>query len=106
MNTITDIKEVGELKALSLNLFNKHGYPTKKDEDWKQSALNNFLQNNKQLEIYKTSNETINEKVFENFKHNKIIIVNGLVQKTDFIEKDKLIITTIDEYYKLSLIHI
>ena len=43
MNTITDTKEVGELKALSLNLFNKHGYPTKKDEDWKQSALNNFL---------------------------------------------------------------
>ena len=106
MNTITDIKEVGELKALSLNLFNKHGYPTKKDEDWKQSALNNFLQNNKQLEIYKTSNETINEKVFENFKHNKIIIVNGLVQKTDFIEKDKLIITSIDEYYKKNHKHL
>ncbi len=30
MNTITDIKEVSELRALSLNLFNKHGYPTKK----------------------------------------------------------------------------
>ena len=53
MNTITDIKEVNELRTLSLNLFNKHGYPTKKDEDWKQSSLNNFLQNNKQLEIYK-----------------------------------------------------
>ncbi len=102
MNTITDIKEVSELRALSLNLFNKHGYPTRKDEDWKQSQLNYFLENNKQLEIYKTNNETINEKVFENFKHNKIIIVNGLVQKTDFIgkDKDKLIITTIDEYYK------
>jgi Fe-S cluster assembly protein SufD len=106
MNTITDIKEVNELKTLSLNLFNKHGYPTKKDEDWKQSSLNNFLQNNKQLEIYKTSNETINEKTFENFKHNKIIIVNGLVQKTDFIEKDKLIITSIDEYYKKNNKHL
>ncbi|NDE49250.1 MAG: hypothetical protein EB016_03575 [Proteobacteria bacterium] len=106
MNTITDIKEVNELRTLSLNLFNKHGYPTKKDEDWKQSSLNNFLQNNKQLEIYKTSNETINEKTFENFKHNKIIIVNGLVQKTDFIEKDKLIITSIDEYYKKNNKHL
>jgi len=106
MNTITDIKEVNELRTLSLNLFNKHGYPTKKDEDWKQSSLNNFLQNNKQLEIYKTSNESIKEKVFENFKHNKIIIVNGLVQKTDFIEKDKLIITTIDEYYKKNNKHL
>jgi len=89
MNTITDIKEVSELRALSLNLFNKHGYPTKRDEDWKQSPLNNFLQDNKQLEIYKTNNDSINEEVFENFKHNKIIIVNGLVQKTDFIGKDK-----------------
>ena len=80
MNTITDIKEVSELRALSLNLFNKHGYPTKRDEDWKQSQLNNFLQDNTQLEIYKTNNDSINEKVFENFKHNKIIIVNGLVQ--------------------------
>ena len=42
MNTITDIKEVSELRALSLNIFNKHGYPTKSDEDWKQSLLNNF----------------------------------------------------------------
>jgi Fe-S cluster assembly protein SufD len=108
MNTITDIKEVIELRALSLNLFNKHGYPTKRDEDWKQSPLNNFLQDNKQLEIYKTNNEPINEKVFENFKHNKIIIVNGLVQKTEFQEKDKdkLIITSIDEYYKKNNKHL
>ena len=47
MNTITDIKEVNELRTLSLNLFNKHGYPTRKDEDWKQSQLNYFLENNK-----------------------------------------------------------
>ncbi|NKA01513.1 MAG: SufD family Fe-S cluster assembly protein, partial [Proteobacteria bacterium] len=108
MNTITDIKEVNELRTLSLNLFNKHGYPTRKDEDWKQSQLNYFLENNKQLEIYKPNNETINEKVFENFKHNKIVIVNGLVQKTDFVgkDKDKLIITTIDEYYKKNNKHL
>ena len=108
MNTITDIKEVSELRALSLNLFNKHGYPTRKDEDWKQSQLNYFLENNKKLEIYKANNEPIIEKVFENFKHNKIIIVNGLVQKTDFIGKDedKLIITTIDEYYKKNNKHL
>ena len=95
MNTITDIKEVSELRALSLNLFNKYGYPTKKNEDWKQSPLNLFLENNKQLKIYKTNNEPINEKVFENFKHNKIIIVNGLVQKIELEgkDKDKLIIT-------------
>ncbi|MSP06090.1 MAG: hypothetical protein EXR13_00775 [Candidatus Fonsibacter sp.] len=102
MNTITDIREVSELRTLNLDIFNKHGYPTKKDEDWKQSALNNFLENNKQLEIYKTNNELINEKVFENFKHNKIIIVNGLIQKTEFEgkDKDKITITSIDEFYK------
>ena len=102
MNTITDIREVSELRTLNLDIFNKHGYPTKKNEDWKQSALNNFLENNKQLEIYKTNNELINEKVFENFKHNKIIIVNGLIQKTEFEgkDKDKITITSIDEFYK------
>ena len=102
MNTITDIKEVIELRALSLNLFNKNGYPTKKDEDWKQSTLNNFLENNKQLAVYKNNKELINEKVLENFKHNKIFIVNGVIQRTEFEgkDKDKIIISPIDEYYK------
>ena len=40
MNTISEIKEVNELRTLSLNLLIKHGFPTKKDEDCKQSALN------------------------------------------------------------------
>ena len=102
MNTTTDIKEVNELRALSLNLFNKNGYPTKKDEDWKQSTLNNFLENNKQLPVYKTNKELINENVLENFKHNKIFIVNGVIQKTELEGKDKnkIIISPIDEYYK------
>jgi len=102
MNTITDIKEVNELRALSLNLFNKNGYPTKKDEDWKQSTLNNFLENNKQLPVYKSNKELINEKVLENFKHNKFFIVNGVIQKTELEgkDKDKIIISPIDEYYK------
>jgi len=102
MNTTADIKEVNELRALSLSLFNKNGYPTKKDEDWKQSTLNNFLENNKQLPVYKTNKELINENVLENFKHNKIFIVNGVIQKTELEGKDKnkIIISPIDEYYK------
>ena len=108
MNTISEIKEVNELRTLSLNLFNKHGFPTKKDEDWKQSTLNYFLESNKNLEIYKPNKEVINEKVVENFKHNKIFIVNGLVQKTEFEgkNKDKLIITSIDEYYNKNNKHL
>ncbi len=108
MNTISEIKEVNELRTLSLNLFNKHGYPTKKDEDWKQSTLNYFLESNKNLEIYKPNKEVINEKVLEKFKHNKIFIVNGLVQKTEFEGKDKekLIITSIDEYYNKNNKHL
>jgi len=102
MNTTADIKEVNELRALSLSLFNKNGYPTKKDEDWKQSTLNNFLENNKQLPVYKSNKELTNEKVLENFKHNKIFIVNGVIQKTELKEKDKdkIIISRINEYYK------
>jgi Fe-S cluster assembly protein SufD len=102
MNTTADIKEVNELRALSLSIFNKNGYPTKKDEDWKQSTLNNFLENNKKLPVYKTNKELINENVLENFKHNKIFIINGVIQKTELEGKDKnkIIISPIDEYYK------
>ena len=67
MNTISEIKEVNELRTLSLNLFNKHGFPTKKDEDWKQSALNYFLESNKNLEIYRPNKEIVNEKVIEKY---------------------------------------
>jgi Fe-S cluster assembly protein SufD len=102
MNTITDIKEVNELRAFSLNLFNKNGYPTRKDEDWKQSTLNIFLENNKELAIYKANKETINEKVLENFRHNKIIIVNGAIQKIEYKAKNKEVNTqtSIEQYYK------
>jgi Fe-S cluster assembly protein SufD len=108
VNTISQIKEVNELRTLSLNLFNKHGFPTKRDEDWKQSTLNYFLESNKNLEIYRPKKEVINEKVVEDFKHNKIFIVNGLVQKTEFEgkDKDKLIITSIDEYYNKNNKHL
>ena len=108
MNTITDIKGVSELKALNLELFHKHGYPTKKDEEWKQSSLNHFLYENKQLEILKSEKDSINEQVNENFKHNKIIIVNGLIQKIEFEGKDKdnVIISSIEEYYKKNNKHL
>jgi Fe-S cluster assembly protein SufD len=108
MKTISEIKEVNELRTLSLNLFNKHGFPTKKDEDWKQSTLNYFLESNKNLEIYTPKKEVINEKVVEEFKHNKIFIVNGLVQKIEFEGKDqyKLVITSIDEYYNKNNKHL
>jgi Fe-S cluster assembly protein SufD len=108
MNTTIDIKGVRELRTLSLNFFNKHGFPTKKNEDWRQSTLNYFLESNKNFEIYKPNHEVINEKVVENFKHNKIFIVNGSVQKTEFEVKDidKLIVISIDEYYNKNSEHL
>ena len=102
MNNVTDIKELSELRTLNLNIFNKQGYPTRKDEEWKQSTLNSFLDRNKQLEIYKEDKELINENVFETFDHHKIISVNGIIQKTDIqsVDKDKINIIPINDYYK------
>ena len=102
MNNVTDIKELSELRTLNLNIFNKQGYPTRKDEEWKQSTLNSFLDRNKQLEIYKEDKELINENVFETFDHHKIISVNGIIQKTDIqsVDKDKINVIPINDYYK------
>ena len=56
MNTITDIKEVNELRTLSLNLFNKHGYPTSKDyRDWEtQTYTHQNTKNHKRSDNTRT----------------------------------------------------
>ena len=87
MNTISEIKEVNELRTLSLNLFNKHGFPTKKDEDWKQSTLNYFLESNKNLEIYKPNKEIINERLLKTSNTIKFLSLMDWFKKRNLREK-------------------
>jgi len=85
-----------ELREKNLNKFIKNGFPNKKIEDWKFSDLNQIISSNiKELKFF---NDEIKTGEFDqsilinNFDHNKIIFINGLISKFDFNyeEKDKI----------------
>jgi len=85
-----------ELREKNLNKFIKNGFPNKRIEDWKFSDLNKIISSNiKELKFF---NDEIKPGEFDqsilinNFDHNKIIFINGLISKFDFNyeEKDKI----------------
>jgi len=85
-----------ELREKNLNKFIKNGFPNKRIEDWKFSDLNQIISSNiKELKFF---NDEIKPGEFDqsilinNFDHNKIIFINGLISKFDFNyeEKDKI----------------
>jgi Fe-S cluster assembly protein SufD len=89
-------KQEIELREKNLNEFIKNGFPNKRIEAWKFSDLNQIISSNiKELKFF--NDETVPEKfdqsiLINNFEHNKIIFVNGLIYKLDFNyeEKDKI----------------
>ena len=92
-----------KLRQKNLNEFIQNGFPNKRIEDWKFSDLSQIISSNiKKLKFYKNSTkpEKFNQlTVINNFSHNKIIFVNGLISKVDFSyeEKNKIEISNIDE---------
>jgi len=91
-----------ELREKNLNKFIKNGFPNKRIEDWKFSDLNQIISSNiKELKFF---NEEIKPGEFDqsilinNFDHNKIIFVNGLIYKFDFNYEEKDRIEIIDTH--------
>jgi len=89
-----------KLRKKNLNKFIKNGFPNKRIEDWKFSDLNQIISSNiKELKFF--NDETVPEKfdqsiLINNFEHNKIIFINGLVSKLDFNYEEKNKIEIID----------
>ncbi len=89
-------KKDTELREKNLNEFIKHGFPDKRIEDWKFSDLNQIISSNiKELKFFREEtkpNEFDKSIIVNNFDHNKIIFINGLISKLDFDyeEKDKI----------------
>jgi len=85
-----------ELREKNLNEFIKNGFPNKRKEDWKFSDLNQIISSNiKELKFFseETKPDEFNQSILvNNFDHNKIIFINGLISKLDFNyeEKDKI----------------
>ena len=96
-------KEI-KLKKEALDNFLKNGFPSRKLENWKFSDINQIIQKNiGELAFYNDYNieNEINDDIFINdIEHNKIVIVNGKVERLSFEyeEKDKINLSTLDNF--------
>ena len=86
-------KSDAEFKESFLNKFIAKGFPSKKSENWKFSDLNQIIQKNiGDLSFYNdySSSNKIDTSIFiDELEHNKIVFVNGRVEKIDFAFEDK-----------------
>ena len=82
-----------EFKEGFLNKFIAKGFPSKKFENWKFSDINQIIQKNiGELSFYNdySSSNKIDTSIFiDELEHNKIVFVNGRVEKIDFGFEDK-----------------
>ena len=75
-----------EFKEENFNKFLTKGFPNKRIEDWKFSDLNQIISSNfKGFDFSnKETDSNFEEILVNNFEHNKIIFINGKLNKTDF----------------------
>ncbi len=90
-----------EIKKFSLDNFINKGFPNRREEDWKFSDLNQIINNNiGELSFYNdyTSTNKVDTSVFvDGLEHNKIVFINGRIEKIDFDYEKKDQIEIIDQ---------
>ena len=81
-----------ELKKRHLNKFIESGFPSRKLENWKFSDLSQIIKNNiGELSFYNDYSlpNKVDTSVFiDELEHNKIIFINGRIEKIDFSYED------------------
>ena len=81
-----------ELKKINLNKFLETGFPTRKLENWKFSDLSQIIKKNiGELSFYNDYSfpNKVDTSIFvEGLEHNKIVFINGRVEKVDFTHED------------------
>ncbi len=93
-----------QLKKNFLNNFIKKGFPNRKQEDWKFLDISQIIKKSISdlsfFNDYSQSNK-IDPSIFVNdLEHNKIIFINGRIEKIDFNFEDQNKIEIIDETEK------
>ena len=82
-----------KFKETNFKEFLKKGFPNRKLENWKFSDLNQIIQSNiGELSFYndyKKENQIDKIELISELEHNKIIIVDGKIEKIDFKFEDK-----------------
>jgi len=87
--------ELDSIRIKNFNIFQKKGFPSKKEENWKYTDLKTILYNNlNKLELpnHENTSQYNSEWLLKNFEHNQIILVNGdFVSSTfSFETKEKI----------------
>ncbi len=93
-----------QFKKNFLNNFKKRGFPNRKQEDWKFLDISQIIKKNISdlsfFNNYSQSNK-IDPSIFvDGLEHNKIIFINGRIEKIDFNFEDQNKIEIIDETKK------
>ena len=82
-----------ELKKGFLNKFIAKGFPSRKFENWKFSDMSQIIKKNiGELSFYNDyslSNKIDTSVFIDELEHNKIVFINGRVEKIDFAFEDK-----------------
>ena len=90
-----------EIKKSYLNKFIENGFPNRKQENWKFLDINQIISNNiSDLSFYNdySIENKIDPSIFiDDLEHNKIIFINGRVEKIDFSYEDKKQIEIIED---------
>ena len=83
-------KEERDFRINNLNLFNKKGFPNKKQEDWKFSDLREIVRKNfNKLNVNKANSEVKKVSPIKDFDHNYIVVVNGKLNSSNFKFEEK-----------------
>ena len=90
-----------KFKETNFKEFLKQGFPNRKLENWKFSDLNQIIKSNiGELTFYndyKKENQIDKIELISELEHNKIIIVDGKIEKIDFKFEDKDKIEVLNE---------
>ena len=94
-----------EIKKSYLNKFIENGFPNRKQENWKFLDINQIISNNiSDLSFYNdySIKNKIDSSIFiDDLEHNKIIFINGRIEKIDFSYEDKKQIEIIEDSYTI-----
>ena len=94
-----------EIKKSYLNKFIENGFPNRKQENWKFLDINQIISNNiSDLSFYNdySIENKIDTTIFiDDLEHNKIIFINGRIEKIDFSYEDKKQIEIIEDSYTI-----
>ena len=83
-------KKEKDFRIKNLNLFNKIGFPNKKNEDWKFSDLKEIIYKNfKKLNVKDINSKDEKINLLEDFDHNYLIVINGKLSSSNFKFEEK-----------------